>query len=61
MCTVRTVYTTYIYIYHISYPWSKLVDFTKREADNSLLPNAEVKNCGAIPPLSHTSSWRRVN
>jgi hypothetical protein len=29
-----------------------------READNSPLPNVEVKNSGATPPLSHTSSRR---
>jgi hypothetical protein len=30
-----------------------------REDDHSL-PGAEVKNGGAIPPLSHMSSWRDV-
>jgi hypothetical protein len=29
-----------------------------READHSPPSSAEVKNDGAIPPLSHTSSWR---
>jgi hypothetical protein len=29
-----------------------------RETDHSLQSSAEVKNSGAIPPLSHTSSWR---
>jgi hypothetical protein len=28
-----------------------------RDADHSLPSNAEVFNGGAIPPLSHTSSW----
>jgi hypothetical protein len=28
-----------------------------READHSPACSAEVKNGGAIPPLSHTSSW----
>jgi hypothetical protein len=28
-----------------------------READHSPLSSAEVKTRGAIPPLSHTSSW----
>jgi hypothetical protein len=28
------------------------------EADHSPPSSAEVKKCGAIPPLSHTSSWR---
>jgi hypothetical protein len=28
-----------------------------REVDHSPLSNTEVKNGGAIPPLSHMSSW----
>jgi hypothetical protein len=28
------------------------------EADHSPTSSAEVKNCGAIHPLPHTSSWR---
>jgi hypothetical protein len=28
------------------------------EADHSTPPSTEVKNCGAIPPLPQTSSWR---
>jgi hypothetical protein len=30
------------------------------EVDHSPLSSAEVKNDGAMPPLSHTSSWRGV-
>jgi hypothetical protein len=29
----------------------------RREADDSPPSSSEVKNGGAIPPLSHTSSW----
>jgi hypothetical protein len=29
-----------------------------RDPDHSPVSSAEVKNGGAIPPLSHTSSWR---
>jgi hypothetical protein len=28
-----------------------------RKADHSLLSSAEVKNCGFISPLPHSSSW----
>jgi hypothetical protein len=31
-----------------------------READHSPISSAELKNGGAIPSLSHTSSWRGV-
>jgi hypothetical protein len=31
-----------------------------READHSLPSSAEVKNGGALHPLSHTSSWRKI-
>jgi hypothetical protein len=31
-----------------------------READNSPPSSADVKNCGAIPPLHHTHSWHSV-
>jgi hypothetical protein len=30
------------------------------EANHSPPPNAEVKNGGAVPPLRHTSLWRRA-
>jgi hypothetical protein len=30
------------------------------EADHSLSCSAKVKNCGAIPPLPHVSSWHSV-
>jgi hypothetical protein len=30
----------------------------KREADYSPPPIAEVKDCGATPPLPHASLWR---
>jgi hypothetical protein len=30
----------------------------KREPHNSLSFSSKVKNCGAIPLLAHTSSWR---
>jgi hypothetical protein len=30
----------------------------RREADHSPPFSAEVRNCGALTPLSHTSSWR---
>jgi hypothetical protein len=30
------------------------------EADHSPTPTTEVKNGSAIPPLSHTSSWRNT-
>jgi hypothetical protein len=33
---------------------------TELEADQSPQPNAEVKNGGAIPPLPHRASRRRV-
>jgi hypothetical protein len=29
----------------------------EREADHSIPPSAEVKNGGAVPPLSHTPTW----
>jgi hypothetical protein len=32
-----------------------------READHSPPSNAEVKNGGAIPPLSHMPSWHSAN
>jgi hypothetical protein len=32
----------------------------RREADQSHPSSAEVKNGGAIPPLSHTYSWHRA-
>jgi hypothetical protein len=32
----------------------------RREAGHSYLTSAEVKNGGAIAPISHTSSWRGV-
>jgi hypothetical protein len=38
-----------------SFPGSKAAG---READRSLPSSAEIKNGGAIPPLSHMSSWR---
>jgi hypothetical protein len=34
-----------------------LVKRPVREADHSLPSSAEVKNGGAVPPLTHTSSW----
>jgi hypothetical protein len=30
------------------------------EADHAPLSSAEVKNVGGIPPLPHTSSWRKA-
>jgi hypothetical protein len=36
------------------------VKWPRREADHSSPSSAEVKNGGAIPPLSHTSSWRSI-
>jgi hypothetical protein len=30
----------------------------RRKADHSLLYSAEVKNDGAVPSLTYTSSWR---
>jgi hypothetical protein len=50
-------------IYPASYPINNEDDFfgvkrPGREADYSSPFSAEVKNGGAIPPLSHTSSWQ---
>jgi hypothetical protein len=36
---------------------SLAVKWKGHEADHSSLPNAEVKNGGAIPEFPHTSSW----
>jgi hypothetical protein len=38
--------------------WLPGVKRQRREADHSPPTSAEVKNGGAIPPLSNTSSWR---
>jgi hypothetical protein len=38
-------------------PLSPGVKMPVREADHSPPSSAEVKNGGAIPPLSHMSSW----
>jgi hypothetical protein len=39
---------------------SPVVKRPGREADHSSPSSAEVKNVGATPPLSHTSSWHRA-
>jgi hypothetical protein len=40
--------------------WVPGVKRQGREADGSPPPCAQVKNGGAIPALTHTSSWRRA-
>jgi hypothetical protein len=40
------------------FPWVKRPG---READHSPPSSAEVKNGGAIPPLSHMPSWHRAS
>jgi hypothetical protein len=37
---------------------SLVVKRSEHEADHSPSSSAEVKNGGAVPQLSHTSSWR---
>jgi hypothetical protein len=37
--------------------WGGGANWLGREANNSLLSSAEVKNDGLIPPLFHASSW----